>query len=92
MFEDAAAANGVPDAPTPVASSRSPASGGRGAAEPADRTTSQDGADAGAMPTAARVALGLAAIAGVPVALAFSRGPRTAPRRMRVPFVGGRLA
>ena len=92
MFEDAAAANGIPAAPTPAATSRPAASGGGGASEPADRATSQDGSDAGAMPTAARVALGLAAIGGVPVALAFSRGPRTAPRRLRVPFVGGRLA
>ena len=74
----------------PRAAPRRPAEAAR--RSPRTGPLSQDGSDAGAMPTAARVALGLAAVGGVPVALAFSRGPRTAPRRLRVPFVGGRLA
>ena len=91
MFEDAAAANGVPAVPTPAASSRTPAQDG---AEGTDAPATGDAGDRdlGPMPTLARVALGLAAIGGVPVALAFSRGPRAEPRRRRLPFLGERFA
>jgi hypothetical protein len=66
LFEDAAEANGVPAGGDPVATA-TPARAGS--------------ADIGLFSTMARVGLGLAAIFGVPVALAFSRRPpRAAPR------------
>ena len=79
LFEDAAEANGVPAG----GSSPSAASSGRDS-EPAATAASASTADVGPLSTVARVALGLAAIFGVPVALAFSRRPgratRTTPR------------
>jgi hypothetical protein len=89
---DAAAGEGVPAtaAPAPVASRAAPA--GAAAAEPAARATPEPGSDLGPLSTLARVALGLAAVAGVPVALAFSRGPRDPARRLRIPFLRGRFA
>ena len=92
MFEDAAAANGVPAVPTPAAASRAPAAQDGTENTGAPTIPDSDDSDLGAMPTLARVALGLAAIGGVPVALAFSRGPRAAPRRRRLPFLGERYA
>jgi hypothetical protein len=73
LFEDAAGANGVP---------RTPRSSGTEGAEPAATTADHAGsADVGPFSTMARVGLGLAAIFGVPVALAVSRRPRRAAPR-----------
>jgi hypothetical protein len=80
LFEDAAEANGVPAGGSPTGTD----SGSPGATA---ATASAGTADVGPLSTVARVALGLAAIFGVPVALAFSRRPgrparptRTTPR------------
>jgi hypothetical protein len=91
MFEDAAAANGVPAVQTPAAVPPTPAQDGADGTD-APATADAGDSDLGPVPTLARVALGLAAIGGVPVALAFSRGPRAEPRRRRLPFVGERFA
>ncbi|HEX6420160.1 MAG TPA: hypothetical protein VFZ77_16795 [Acidimicrobiales bacterium] len=72
LFEDAAASRGIP-------------AGGAGAADAPDASSRPDGSGDGGpglVATIARVALGLAAIGGVPVALAVSRRPqRLAQRR-----------
>jgi hypothetical protein len=76
LFEDAAEANGVP------AGGSSGPSAAQGDSDATAATAST--ADVGPLSTVARVGLGLAAIFGVPVALAFSRRPgrptRTTPR------------
>jgi hypothetical protein len=77
LFEDAAEANGVP----PAGRGRTPPrSGGAQGGEPAATATAAatGSSDVGPFSTLARVGLGLAAIFGVPVALAFSRRPRRA--------------
>ncbi len=80
MFEDAAEANGVPA--TPVRGGTGGSSGARGSEAAATANAATAGAaDVGPFSTVARVGLGLAAIAGVPVALAFSRRPRRASPR-----------
>jgi hypothetical protein len=91
-FADAVPADGLPAtaAPAPAANRAAPA--GAAAAEPAAQARPEPGRDRGPLSTLARVALGLAAIGGVPVALAFSRGPRAPARRPRIPFLSGRLA
>jgi hypothetical protein len=73
LFGDAAEANGVP---------RTPRTSAPEGAEPAATTADHAGsADIGPFSTMARVGLGLAAIFGVPVALAVSRRPRRAAPR-----------
>ncbi len=74
MFEDTAEANGVtPDG----------GASGAGAAQQAAEPTASGGDDPGPLATVARVVLGVAALAGVPVALAISRRP---PRVVREGF------
>ncbi|HEY7070755.1 MAG TPA: hypothetical protein VH479_11610 [Acidimicrobiales bacterium] len=79
MFEDAAEANGVPAGGS--------GSSGPGSPDATAAAATASTTDVGPLSTVARVALGLAAIFGVPVALAFSRRPgrparptRTTPR------------
>jgi hypothetical protein len=78
LFEDAAEANGVP------AGGSSGSSAAQGDPDPTAAAATASTADVGPLSTVARVGLGLAAIFGVPVALAFSRRPdratRTTPR------------
>lgn len=71
IFEEAAAASGVTDAGVGRASATASRSG---ADAPA-------GSDPGTLSTLARVALGIAALGGVPVALAVSRRPRRVVRQ-----------
>ena len=73
LFETTAAANGVTDGADSDAQAPAPRSGSDGAA-------AADG-DPGALSTIARVALVVAALGGVPVALAVSRRPRRAVRQ-----------
>ena len=78
LFEDAAEASGVP------AGGSSGSSAAQGDPDPTAAAATAGTADIGPLSTVARVGLGLAAIFGVPVALAFSRRPgratRTTPR------------
>ncbi len=73
LFETTAAANGVTDGTDSGARATGQRSGGDGAA-------AADG-DPGTLSTIARVALGVAALGGVPVALAVSRRPRRVVRQ-----------
>jgi hypothetical protein len=88
MFAQAGTAAGVPGDPV----DRVPAGGGtptagsgfapdRGAAATSHSGTGGAAGDPSAWATAGRVALGLAALGGVPVAMAFNRSPRAAARR-----------
>lgn len=83
LFENAAEANGVPATTGSGGSGRTGGSSGAQGGEAAATTTAATAgaADIGPFSTVARVGLGLAAIAGVPVALAFSRRPRRASPR-----------
>ncbi|HEX6570073.1 MAG TPA: hypothetical protein VF015_12935 [Acidimicrobiales bacterium] len=68
LFEEAAEANGVTE-------------GGAPALATAERSGAGAGGSPGALSTVARVALGVAALGGVPVALAVSRRPQRVVRR-----------
>jgi hypothetical protein len=85
LFADAGAAAGVPADPGAAApGSRAPTAGSGFADDPTagGAASHSDAADdASPWATAGRVALGLAALGGVPVAMAFNRRPRAAARR-----------
>lgn len=68
IFEEAAAANGVTDG------------GGAASEATASRSDAGESSGPGTLSTIARVALGMAALGGVPVALAVSRRPRVVAR------------
>jgi len=85
LFTDAGAAAGVPADPTATPpGSRAPTAGSGFAADPTAGGAAAHSAaadDPSGWATAGRVALGLAALGGVPVAMAFNRRPRAAARR-----------
>ena len=90
LFAQAGAAAGVPgdpaDAPAGGGAGGAPTAGSGSAGDGGPAATSHSGTggagkDPSGWATAARVALGLAALGGVPVAMAFNRSPRAAARR-----------
>jgi hypothetical protein len=75
LFGDTAAANGI------TGDGVTEGGDGIATAQRSGATSPQSGSDPGPLATIARVTLGVAALGGVPVALAISRRPRRAVRR-----------